>query len=185
MKPMWLVCLVLVFLMVGLVAIAAAQAPTPAQRGEYLVKGFGCGDCHTPWKMGPAGPEPDNTRFLSGHPEALVMPPVPALPEGPWVGTYSGTFTAWAGGWGVSFTSNLTPDKDTGLGLWNAETFIATIRTGRYMGKGRPLLPPMPYPAYGTLTDEDLNAIFAYLQTIPAISNKVPAPVPPAGMGGK
>ena len=41
------------------------------QRGEYLVKIMGCNDCHTPWKMGPHGPEPDMTRFLSGHPEEI------------------------------------------------------------------------------------------------------------------
>lgn len=41
------------------------------QRGEYLVKIMGCNDCHTPWKMGPQGPEPDLTRFLSGHPEQI------------------------------------------------------------------------------------------------------------------
>ena len=40
--------------------------PGVVQRGEYLVKIMGCNDCHTPWKMGPQGPEPDMTRFLSG-----------------------------------------------------------------------------------------------------------------------
>jgi len=40
-----------------------------AARGAYLVKIMGCNDCHTPWKMGANGPEPDMTRMLSGHPE--------------------------------------------------------------------------------------------------------------------
>ena len=57
----------------------------------------------------------------------------------------SATNTAWAGPWGVSFTANLTPDKETGLGDWTEEQFIATMRTGKHQGKGRPVLPPMPY----------------------------------------
>ena len=35
---------------------------SPVERGKYLVTGAGCNDCHTPWKMGPNGPEPDMTR---------------------------------------------------------------------------------------------------------------------------
>ena len=43
---------------------------------------MGCNDCHTPWKMGPKGPEPDMTRALTGHRRDMVMPPAPALPPG-------------------------------------------------------------------------------------------------------
>lgn len=174
---------------VGLAALAAvfavAQENPPAgdvKRGEYLVQGTGCGDCHTPMKMGPSGPEPDETRAMSGHPQALVMPPVPELPKGPWMGVVSATFTSWAGPWGVSFTANLTPDKETGLGDWNAKTFVDTIRSGRIMAKGRLLLPPMPVPALQNLTDADLASMFAYLMTLPKIANKVPEPIPPKGM---
>ena len=85
-------------------------------RGQYLVNTGGCGDCHTPLKMGKNGPEPDASRLLSGHPQALKMPPVPKLPAGPWLVVSSATNTAWAGPWGVSFTANLTPDVETGLG---------------------------------------------------------------------
>ena len=130
-------------------------------------------------KPGPAGPEPDEKMMLSGHPAALVMPPAPALPAGPWLGVFSATNTAWAGPWGVSFTANLTPDRETGIGTWAAESFIAAIRTGRHLGKGRPILPPMPYQAMSRLTEPDLKAIFAYLQSVPAIGNAVPEPVPP------
>ena len=42
---------------------------------RYLVGAMGCNDCHTPWKLGPKGPEPDMTRALSGHPADFVMPP--------------------------------------------------------------------------------------------------------------
>ena len=149
-------------------------------RGQYLVNTGGCGDCHTPLKMGKTGPEPDASRLLSGHPQALKMPPVPKLPAGPWLVVSSATNTAWAGPWGVSFTANLTPDVETGLGAWTARQFADTIRTGKHLGAGREVLPPMPIPAYKNFNDADLEAIFAYLQAIPAVKNRVPAPLPPA-----
>jgi len=163
------------------------QAEEPAQdaaaanlaRGKYLVTIMGCNDCHTPWTMGPEGPHPDMTRMLSGHPASLEMPPRPELPAGPWAVVTSATFTAWSGPWGVSYTANLTPDEETGLGRWTVQNFKDTIRTGRRMGRGRPILPPMPIPMHQHLTDEDLEAIFAYLQSIPAVSNRVPEPLPP------
>ncbi|HSC65992.1 MAG TPA: diheme cytochrome c-553 [Caldimonas sp.] len=153
---------------------------TEQARGEYLMSTAACMDCHTPWKLGDKGPEPDTTRLYSGHPEQLKMPPAPSLPEGPWVMTAGVTNTAWAGPWGVSFTANLTPDIETGLGRWSEADFIRTIRTGRHMGRGRAVLPPMPIAVYNHFTDRDLKAIYAYLRTIPPIRNKVPDPVPPA-----
>jgi mono/diheme cytochrome c family protein len=150
-------------------------------RGRYLVSTSACMDCHTPLKMGPNGPEPDLSRLLSGHPESLAMPPVPALPEGPWLMIGSATNTAWAGPWGVSFTANLTPDPETGLGKWTADDFKRTIRTGRHLGRGREILPPMPIPVYNHFSDADLEAVFAYLRTIPPVKNRVPEPwAPPA-----
>jgi mono/diheme cytochrome c family protein len=151
------------------------------KRGLYLVTAVGCNDCHTPWKMGPKGPAPDMTRMLSGHPQDMAMPPMPLTAPGPWMGAFAATMTAWGGPWGVSFTRNLTPDKETGLGDWTAQNFIATMRTGKRMGKGRDILPPMPVQAFTHMTDDDLNAIFAYLQSIPAIKNRVPEPIAPAG----
>jgi hypothetical protein len=87
--------------------------------------------------------------------------------------------TAFAGPWGVSFTANLTPDPETGLGKWTEETFVETIRTGRHEGRGRPILPPMPWENFKEATDEDLHAIFAYLKTLPPIRNRVPQPIDP------
>lgn len=163
-------------------ATGAATAKTAGkiQRGQYLVTTSGCNDCHTPLKMGKNGPEPDLTRLLSGHPEALKMPPAPKLPDGPWLVTVSATNTAWAGPWGVSFTANLTPDNETGMGTWTLRAFIDTMRIGRHLGAGRPVLPPMPIPAYKHFSDQDMDAIFSYLRTIPAIKNRVPEPMPPA-----
>lgn len=144
--------------------------------GEYLVKTGGCHDCHTPWKVGDNGPEPDMGRKLMGHPAGLAVAD-PAGLKAPWMGAASATMTSWSGPWGRSFTSNLTPDAETGLGKWTEQQFIATIRQGRHLGDGRALLPPMPWQAFRHLADEDLAAIFAYLRTVPAISNKVPEPV--------
>lgn len=161
-------------------ALAAGPAPRDRiERGRYLVQTSGCADCHTPLRMGPQGPVPDAAHRLAGHPERLAMPPVPALPPGPWQVVSSATNTAWAGPWGVSFTANLTPDPDTGLGRWSAQDFVQTMRTGRHLGRGRPLLPPMP-AAYGQMHEDDLLAMFAYLQTLPPVRNRVPAPLPPA-----
>ena len=148
-------------------------------RGNYLVDTSGCIDCHTPLKMGANGPEPDMSRHLSGHPDSLKMPPPPALPEGPWLVVSSATNTAFAGPWGVSFTANLTPDMETGTGEWTVRDFLQTFRTGRHLGRGRPILPPMPIPVYGKMVDADLEAIFAYLRTLPAVKNRVPEPVAP------
>ena len=150
-------------------------------RGKYLVTAVGCHDCHTPMKMGEKGPEPDMTRMLSGHPEGLKLPPPPAG-AGVWGITASLTMTAWSGPWGVSYTANLTPDRETGLGAWTEDNFVKTIRTGRHMGSGRPVLPPMPIPAFMNFNDEDLKSIFAYLQSVPAIKNRVPAPLPPTSV---
>jgi hypothetical protein len=155
---------------------------SPVELGRYLVSTMGCHDCHTPMKMGPKGPEPDLSRALTGHPETMKLPPAPALPAGPWIGVMSATGTAYAGPWGVSFTANLTPDKETGLGDWTEEQFIATMRTGKHQGKGRPILPPMPYTIVGALDDAEIKALWAYLRSLPPVKNRVPQPIdPPEG----
>ena len=101
---------------------------------------------------------------------------------GPWIGVAAATFTAWNGPWGTSFTANLTPDKETGLGDWTVDQFIATMKTGKDRGKGRPVLPPMPVQNLAQLSDEDIRALFAYLQTLKPIKNRVPQPIdPPEG----
>lgn len=166
--------------------LAGAGAPdaTPTaavKRGEYLVRFGSCHDCHTPLKLGANGPEPDFARALSGHPSDFVLPPAPE-PTGPWIWGGAGTNTAFWGPWGVSFTANLTPDAETGLGNWTEEQFMTALRTGRHEGKGRPILPPMPYQFVGSLTDEDLKAVFAYLKSLPPVQNRVPSPIdPPEG----
>jgi mono/diheme cytochrome c family protein len=166
-------------------AQTATPAPTvdPVARGQYLVLIMSCNDCHTPFKMGANGPEPDMSRMLSGHPQDMKMPPPPDLGKGPWGMAAALTNTAWAGPWGVSYTANLTPDTTTGLGAWTEDMFVNAIRNGKHMGTGRSILPPMPWQWISRATDEDLKAIYAYLHSIPAIKNEVPQPVPPDQVG--
>ena len=123
------------------------------------------------------------SRALTGHPADLTLPPPPKL-SGPWLWTAAATNTAFAGPWGVSFTANLTPDVATGTGAWTEEIFIRTLRTGRHWGQSRPILPPMPWFNYGKMAEEDLQAIFAYLRSIPPVKNRVPEPLPPPGTPG-
>jgi mono/diheme cytochrome c family protein len=158
-------------------AQAAGKGDPRVERGEYLVTTLGCADCHSPKKMGPNGPEPDMSRYLSGHPENANLPAPPQLPAGPWIATTSWDLTAWSGPWGVSYAFNLTPDENTGIGSWSEETFMQAIRTGRHMGVARPILPPMPWQQYRHLTDEDLRSVYAYLRSLPPIQNRVPQPV--------
>jgi mono/diheme cytochrome c family protein len=164
----------------GQTAAAGVGRSTRVARGAHLVATMGCNDCHTPVKMGPKGPEPDTSRALTGHPEDVKMPPPPTLPPGPWVWMGGITGTAYAGPWGVSFAANLTPDPETGLGKWTEEMFIATMRTGRHQGKGRQIVPPMPYQILAALDDEDIKSVFAYLQSLTPVKNRVPAPIDPS-----
>ena len=157
----------------------AAAADERVARGRYLVSVIGCNDCHTPLKIGPDGPEPDMSRFLSGHPEAFKVTP-PAASQGAWLWSAAATNTAFAGPWGVSYTANLTPDRNTGLGIWTEDMFVSAIRTGRHMGTSREIAPPMPWPAFRNATDDDLKSIFAFLRTVRPISNHVPDYQPPA-----
>jgi hypothetical protein len=96
------------------------------------------------------------TRALTGHPGAKISP-FPSCRTV--VGLMTRRRARLTGPWGVSFTMNLTPDKETGLGNWTAEQFIATMRTGRHLGRGRPVLPPMPVQILAALPDEDLKSI--------------------------
>jgi mono/diheme cytochrome c family protein len=168
----------LLLIVVALPAMAATES-AQVTRGKHLVLTLGCNDCHTPFKMGSNGPEPDMARMLSGHPEQVVLPPPPPL-NAAWNNVASATNTAFAGPWGITYSINLTPDSETGLGKWREQDFVAAIKTGKHLGGGRPIMPPMPWNWYGYLTDSELRAVFAYLKTIPPVRNRVPDSVPPA-----
>lgn len=173
---------------------APANDPTPTAsatdnvaKGKYLVNGGGCNDCHSPKLMTAMGPVPDSTKLLSGYPADAKLPALPAYDAtkpGNWM-LFSPDLTAAVGPWGISFAANLTPDSTTGLGAWTEANFINAMRKGKHLGLdgGRPILPPMPWTSLAAMTDEDLKLIFTYLQSIPAIQNQVPQPVPPPMVG--
>ncbi len=146
-------------------------------RGKYLTTISGCNDCHSPKIMTPAGPEPDPSRLLSGHPQNEKLSTI--IKTSDWL-LFNNTLTAFVGPWGVSYAANLTPD-DTGIGNWKFEQFVTAIRKGKYKGLegGRPLLPPMPWQMYRTMTDDDLLAVFTYLKSLPPVDNLVPSPISP------
>ena len=168
---------VLLAISIAIVLITVAQVPATAQtkpsmnqkrveRGRYLVLTSACDDCHSP-KLDAQG-TPDPERRLSGRP-MTTMPPS----QGDGEIRVSLDLTAWSGPWGMSYAANLTPDPETGLGRRYTEAaFLQTIRTGK-KPEGEPLLPPMPWPVYKNMTDEDLKSIYAYLRTLKPIKNAV------------
>lgn len=69
---------------------------------------------------------------------------------------------------GVIHSTNLTPDRATGIGDWSAAEFWRALHNGRSKD-GRLLYPAFPYPNYTQVTREDSDAIYAYLQSRPAV----------------
>jgi len=133
--------------------VQPAAAEDAVARGQYLVGIAGCNDCHTPgYFLG----KPDETRYLSGSDVGFEIP-----------------------GLGVFLGPNLTPDKETGLGGWTDAQIITALTKGK-RPDGRELAPVMPWHAFATLTEDDQNAIVAFLRSIPAVSNKVPGPFGPS-----
>jgi mono/diheme cytochrome c family protein len=130
--------------------IAAADAQL--ERGKYLVTLGGCNDCHTPgYFLG----KPDMARFLGGSDAGFALP-----------------------GLGVFVPSNLTPDKETGLGSWSRAQIVAALTTGK-RPDGRQLAPIMPWRAFAKLTPADAETIAAYLQSLPPVRHAVPGPFGP------
>ena len=150
--------LVLTTLAAGAVTISCTATPKPTAtaedaiaRGRRITYTSGCMDCHTP---GTFYGMPDTTRLLSG------------------------SELGWVGPWGVTFPRNLTPDSATGIGTWTEEQIVTAVREGR-RPDGSPLLPPMPWPMYAHLTDEDAHALAAYLKSIPPVVHEMPKQQPP------
>lgn len=70
----------------------------------------------------------------------------------------------------VMLTPNLTPEKETGIGTWSKDQFVTAVKTGMIQNQEALRYPMLPYTQ---LTDYEVGCIYEYLQTIPAISNKV------------
>jgi mono/diheme cytochrome c family protein len=73
---------------------------------------------------------------------------------------------------GAIMTPNITPDNLTGIGSWSKDDFTRAMHEGRRPG-GTYLYPAFPYPYYTRVTRGDLDAIYAYLQTLPPVENRV------------
>ncbi len=97
-------------------------------------------------------PVPDMSRRLSGHPNGAPDPG--GSVGGQDMGLIGPTFTSFKMQFGIVYSPNLTPDKDTGLGAWRESDFIKAMRTGKHFGgNGRAILPPMPWMNLSMLTD--------------------------------
>ncbi|RYY15049.1 MAG: diheme cytochrome c-553 [Chitinophagaceae bacterium] len=166
-------------------SVATISKDSLIRRGEYLVNVIGCGDCHSPKRMGPKGPEADPALLLSGHPAGMAIASIDTAASRQWL-LFNSSLTASVGPWGISYAANLTSD-DTGIGTWTEEQFFRSIREGKAKGlaNGRMLLPPMPWPNFAQLTDHDLKSIFFYLKSTKAVKNLVPAAVAPPDMAKK
>ena len=130
---------------------ATMTAEQKIARGRYLSVIMNCNDCHTPGSLYGA---PDTTRRLSG------------------------SELGWQGPWGISFPRNLTSDTETGIGSWTEAQIVTAVREGR-RPDGSPLLPPMPWPNFAQLTDDDAYALAAYIKSLPAVRHPNVKQVPP------
>lgn len=133
----------------------SVAAETPVERGRYLVESIlACGNCHTP-KSGNG--DPIMERDLAGGGLSFTLPP------------FSGTAT------------NITPDRETGIGTWSDAEIKRAIVAGVRPNHGRlantTLAVVMPTPFFKALLPDDLDAVVAYLRSVRPVRNEVPAPV--------
>jgi mono/diheme cytochrome c family protein len=145
---------VLMALVLGATLVNTANAQSNlaqsdlVKRGDYLVNTImTCGNCHSP--KGPPSAVAGK-EFTGGPP--FDLPPFTVTP------------------------SNITQDKETGIGTWSDADIKKLLRTG-VRPNGVPIAPVMPVGFYGIITDSDMDAIVAYLRTIKPVSNKVPDPI--------
>lgn len=125
-----------------------ARAETLVERGGYLVNAvMACDLCHTP--RGPSGLVMEK-RF-SGGPQTWDEP----------------TFKVKG--------SNITPDPETGIGKWTDAQLKGALTDG-IRPDGTPIAPIMPFAFYKVMPPRDLDAVVAYMRTIPAVRNEVPTP---------
>ncbi len=135
-------------------ASSGAIAQTPVERGAYLVSTImACDGCHTP-------------RDKSG----LLMDK-----------HFSGGSQLWNTPAYVVKGSNITSDRETGIGGWSDAEIKRVLTEGTHRS-GKPISPQMPFPFYKILTPRDLDAVVAYLRSVAPVANAVQAPVYKAEM---
>lgn len=125
--------------------------PDPIQHGQYLTRLANCGDCHSPRTL--AG-DPEPNREMSGGVEFT-------LPQG------------------LVQSANITPDRDTGIGRWTEDRFVARFKSfadpelrARAVGPSG-MNTTMPWTMYAGMSQSDLEAIYAYLRQVPPVRNRV------------
>ena len=127
-------------------ATSAASAETLIEQGAYLADVMTCHNCHTP--RGPNGF--DLSRTLSG---GLQFDEPPFKVTG----------------------SNITPDRDTGIGAWT-DAQLKTFLVSGIKPDGIEAAPVMPTAFYPVLTIRDLDALVAYLRSVPVVRRETPTP---------
>lgn len=137
----------LAMLMAALIGATNARAESPAERGKYLVGIMDCTGCHT---TGALAGKPEPAKFLAGSDIGFQIP-----------------------GLGIFYPPNLTSDVETGLGSWSEQDIANALRTGT-RPDGRELAPAMPWRSYSQLTDQDVQAVAAYLKSLPPVAHAVP-----------
>jgi mono/diheme cytochrome c family protein len=127
---------------------AAARAETPLERGSYLVNSvMACDGCHTP--RGPNG---------------FVMEK-----------RFSGGSQTWDTAAYTVKGSNITSDRDSGIGAWSADDLKRALTQG-VRPSGIALAPQMPFVFYKILTARDLDAVATYIRSASAVRNEVQTP---------
>src|SRR4051812_49043394 len=131
-----------------------ALAETALERGSYLVNAvMACDGCHTPRQAGGFAME---RRFAGGS-------------------------QTWDTAAYTVKGANITPDRDTGIGAWNDDDLKRALTEG-IRPSGIPLAPQMPFVFYKILTPRDLDAVVAYIQSVPAVRSEVAPPSYKAAM---
>ena len=71
---------------------------------------------------------------------------------------------------------NITPDRETGIGTWTDGEKIRAIREGIHKD-GSALFPMMPYAEYRNMSDDDVQSLVAYLNSLPPVRHESPRPI--------
>ena len=160
--------IVLSFLALAWPGAAGARPPRQTddqvERGKYLVKAAGCAACHTPFKA-----EYNTPNLTTEQIQTLAFREQAAQDQNFYM---AGGRVFPLGPAGIVTSANLTPDPETGLGKWSDDEIKTAFRTG-LTPKGHVLFPLMPYNTYHNMADADVDAIVAYLRTLPPIKNEI------------
>jgi len=138
--------------------VPSSYPPEQVKQGQYLAQLLSCGTCHTDGALTGA---PNYDRQYAGSKTGIAYSN-PFENENP----------------GILYPANITPDNETGIGLWMDEELLRLLRSGVDV-TGRRHIPVMPWPAYRNISDSDAMAIVAFLRSLPPIQHQVPKNVKP------